>query len=343
MAVLPPDPVFTFRNLEMGPVNCICFHRAERLICGTSKGSIYLWDLQVGIWLLLMAKAELYFIYYFTLIQTNRVAHNFNISAEPVTTVQKHDETLYTQQKGGRIHSWSLSNTGYSLESSAETNHTGYCRIECIPERNLLLSPLNDNAIVVLDMLDLTKVIATLTPTTPDDATSNLGNVMCLKHIPVGDKDYVLGCYESGDFVTWDLAAGGKVVNSKRLEECPMAVDYDPATNRGVYGGPSDRLGVFSYQRNTMELVPKSDIVLKNPGVNCVKIRADRKVFSVGGWDGRIRIYSWNSLRPLAVLTDHKAAVSDIAHSLGSVSLWNSPIMGVAGLDGHVSLWDLYN
>lgn len=122
-----------------------------------------------------------------------------------------------------------------------------------------------------------------------------------------------------------------------------MTVDYDPATNRGLYGGPSDKLGVFGYQRNTMEIVKKSDILLKNPGVNTVKIREDRKVFSVGGWDGRIRIYSWSSLRPLAVLSEHKAAVADIAHSMGRVSLWNSPIMGVAGQDGHISLWDLYN
>lgn len=280
--------------------------------------------------------------------QTNRVAHTFNISSDPVTSVQKHEETLYTQQKGGQIHSWTLSNKGYTLESSSSTIHIGYCRIECIPDCNLLLSPLDKNSIVVLDMLDLTKVVATLTPsdaTTSENVkfdSSQLGNLMCMKHIPVGDLDYVLACYESGDFVTWDLKTH-KPVDCKRFEECPMTVDYDAATNRGIFGGPSDKLGVFGYQRQTMEIIKKSDIVLKNPGVNCVKIRDDRKVFTVGGWDGRIRVYSWSSLRPLAVLSEHKAAVTDVAHSTGRVSLWNSPIMGVAGLDGHISLWDLYN
>lgn len=276
------------------------------------------------------------------------MAHTFNIDATPVTTVQKHEETLYTQQKGGQIHSWDLTNKGYTLDSSSATSHTGYCRMECVPDCNLLLSPLGQNSIVALDMVDLTRVVATLTPSAAatDQAAhfdpTKLGTLMCLKHIPVGDKDYVLACYESGDFVTWDLRAE-KVVDCKRFDECPMTVDYDAATNRGVYGGPSDRLGVFGYQRNTMEIVKRSDIVLKNAGVNCVRIRGDRKVFSVGGWDGRIRIYSWSSLRPLAVLAEHKAAVVDIAHSMGSVSLWNSPIMGAAGLDGQISLWDLYN
>lgn len=272
--------------------------------------------------------------------QTNREIHNFQISADPVTTVQKHDETLFTQQKGGLIHSWTLSNTGYTLDTSADTQHSGFCRIECIPERNLLISPRNENDIVVLDMRDLSTIIATLEPARGEN--NNVGKLMCLKHIAMADQDFVLACYESGDFVTWDLR-GEKIIDQKRFDECPMAVDYDATTNRGLFGGPSEQLGVFEYSRSTMQLVRKNDIVLKNPGVNCVKIRNDRKVFSVGGWDGRIRIYSWNSLRPLAVLTDHKVAVTDIAHSIGRVSLWNSPIMAASGQDGHVSLWDLYN
>lgn len=46
--LLPPDPVFTLRNSEMGSVNCLCFHKNERLLAGTIKGNIHLWDLEVG-------------------------------------------------------------------------------------------------------------------------------------------------------------------------------------------------------------------------------------------------------------------------------------------------------
>lgn len=53
MAVLPPDPVFTLRNSEMGSVNCLCFHKNERLLAGTIKGNIHLWDLEVGFILIL--------------------------------------------------------------------------------------------------------------------------------------------------------------------------------------------------------------------------------------------------------------------------------------------------
>jgi len=47
MAVLPPDPVFSLRSPDMGAVNSLCFQENDRLLAGTVKGSVFLWDLQV--------------------------------------------------------------------------------------------------------------------------------------------------------------------------------------------------------------------------------------------------------------------------------------------------------
>lgn len=47
MALLPPDPVFTLNQREMGAINSLCFHNDERLFAATKKGQIYLFDLQV--------------------------------------------------------------------------------------------------------------------------------------------------------------------------------------------------------------------------------------------------------------------------------------------------------
>lgn len=174
------------------------------------------------------------------------------------------------------------------------------------------------------------------------DSGLKLGQIMCFKHIEMSGQRYILAAYESGDFLTWDLRTG-KILHNITLEECPMAFDFDPGSNRGIYGGPHDQLGVFSYSRNTSELVKRGVIGLKNNGINCVSIRKDQKVFCSGGWDGRIRIFSWKSLRPLAVLTEHKAAVVDISYSNDKVQLWNAPIMAASGLDGQISLWNLYN
>lgn len=100
----------------------------------------------------------------------------------------------------------------------------------------------------------------------------------------------------------------------------------------------------ISYQRQSMQLQRSTDISLKNAGINCVRIRDDKKVFASGGWDGRVRVFSWKSLRPLAVLTEHKTgAIMDIVYSSGPVAMWKAPIMAVAGMDSQISLWNLYN
>lgn len=368
MAVLPPDPLYTFRNADMGAVNCICFHRAERLISGTARGSVYLFDLQ-----------------------SNRVAHHFTLppaskgtAPAALTAVQKHDETLHTQQRDGTVAAWSLSNTGYELDHGWQTDYTGFCRIEVSAERGWLLAPLAGESIGVYDLRQPGQLVVKLEPpsaaggddddgggsavtnannadgnttaasgappaavpsTDASTSSASLGQLMCFKYVPINGQDYVLGCYESGEFVTWDVRAGGaRLADRQRIaDECPLTVDYDAQTNRGIYAGPSDRMGVFGYNRNTMRLQQRSEIAMKTAGVNCVRIRGDRRVFCTGGWDGKVRVYSWSSLRPLAVLTEHRAAVSEITYSVGKVSLWNAPVMAVASADGLISLWDLYN
>lgn len=277
---------------------------------------------------------------HFHLLQTNRSPLHFTVGSldAPVCSILHLPETLLTQQKGGIVKSWQITGSGYVLDRTIDTEHIGYCRFQCVPEDNLIICPKYENSICVYNS-DNFNLQTTLLST---DSDLKLGQVMCLKHIEMSGQKYILAAYESGDFITWDLRAE-KILHSIRLEECPMALDYDPVSNRGIYGGPSDQIGWFTYSTNLNELIKRGTITIKNSGINCVSIRKDRKVFCSGGWDGRIRIFSWKSLRPLAVLTEHNAAVVDISHSNDKVQLWNAPIMAAAGLDGQISLWNLYN
>lgn len=281
---------------------------------------------------------------YNTHTQTNRTPLHFTAGTAPINCVYHKDSFLLTQQKGGIITSWSLIGSGFVESAKLDTQHTGFCRFVCSndPDNHTVITAKDDNTIILLNGHNL-QVQQTLCSSSAAAATaSSLGNLFCLQIIMVSGQMYLLGGYESGDFLTWDLRCG-KVINSEKFDECPMAIDYELMTNRGIYGGPSDKLGIISYDRNTMQLKKLGEIPLKNAGVNCINIRKDQKVFSAGGWDGRIRIFSWKSLRPLAVLTDHKAAIMDISYSSDKVSLWKAPIMAAGGLDGQISLWDLYN
>lgn len=321
MAVLPPDPVFCLKSTEMGPVNSICFHHNERILAGTVKGGIHLWDLQ-----------------------TNRPFLNFDIGTNPITSLHHTDENLFSQEKGGTIKCWSMTNTGYLLQKTEITNHVAFCRSDYINNKEILLYPKDENSIGFITLKNY-EIIKILKP----DQDKNLGHISCIRSIQRNGQDYILAGYESGNILTWDIrdlttTINNTIGNDIILNEFPMTIDYDPITNRGLCGGSNDKLTLFSYQRQSMDLIKQCEIGIKNAGINCIKIRPDQKVFVSGGWDGRIRIFSWKSLRPLAVLTEHKnGGVMDIAFSEGKVTMWKANIMAAAGVDGQITLWDLYN
>lgn len=317
MAVLPPDPVFSLRCPEMGAVNSLCFHTTERLLAGTTKGNIFLWNLQ-----------------------TNRSPLNFDVSNNPVTSLHHLPDMLISQEKGGRVTLWSMTNKSYVRQRTIEGEHLGFCRTALLCN-NLFFYPCGENSVGVLHVNDLDMTPQMLVP--DDVQLPKLGSITCLKPFESASQIFLLAGYESGHFLTWDLSSG-LVVDLLQLEADPMSVDYDPVTNRGVVGGPGDKLITISYKRQSMQLQRGADIAIKNAGINCIRIRDDQKIFSTGGWDGRVRIFSWKSLRPLAVLTEHKnGGVMDIAYSEGKVNMWHAPIMATAGMDGQISLWDLYN
>ncbi|RDX57477.1 WD-40 repeat-containing protein [Lentinus brumalis] len=51
----------------------------------------------------------------------------------------------------------------------------------------------------------------------------------------------------------------------------------------------------------------------KHPGNACVAMRDDGRVCAVGGWDGRVRLYSTKSFKPLGTLSYHKKNCQSVA------------------------------
>lgn len=321
MAVLPPDPVYILRSSEMDNVNSLFFRNGDHLFAGTLKGEIHLWDLATnrGIFKLLTG------------------------TSEPVLAMHHTEDLLISQSRKNLIKIWNLTNSGYkAVTEIPENNNVGFCRMEITSDRKSLVIPINTNDISLYN-LDGFQQQMTLSLNSDEDM-KGLGMIMCMKCLNINGQFYILAVYESGDFLTWDLRCN-KVINRRRLEEDgpTLTVDYDLKTNRGIYGGTGNKISVFNYNLSTMEIYKKQDITIKNPGIDCVRIRADCKVFATGGWDGHIRIFSWKSLRPLAVLTDHKDAVMDVAYSGTPVTMYKAPIMAAGGKDGQISLWDIYN
>jgi guanine nucleotide-binding protein subunit beta-like protein 1 len=262
------------------------------------------------------------------------------VGPNSITQIIHTPDELFTQEKSGSLKCFNLTNSGYKLSADLDTKHLGFCRIDHIPDKNLLVTPRNDNNIGIHTIPTMKEEQLLLASNVPD--RNNLGLILSLKHIQISGQTYILAGYESGDLLAWDLRCG-KVISALKYDECPMAIDYDEVTNRGLIGGSGDKIHVFSFVRNTLDMVKKTEIGIKNPGIHCLKIRKDLKIFTSGGWDGRIRIFSWKSMRPLAVLTEHKNELMDIAFSPDVVAMWKAPIMAAAGIDGQITLWNIYN
>ncbi|KAI9513313.1 WD40 repeat-like protein [Russula earlei] len=56
----------------------------------------------------------------------------------------------------------------------------------------------------------------------------------------------------------------------------------------------------------------------KHPGNGAVAFHDDGRVCAIGGWDGRVRLFSTTSLKPLGTLIYHKAAVQALAFARAS-------------------------
>lgn len=231
------------------------------------------------------------------------------------------------------------------LDRELCTDNSSYCRMDACEKRNLVIVPRNDSQVQLLDGGTL-ESHALLAPF--DEHGQPFGTVMAVKLVEISEEGvFVLGAYESGVVCLWDLSTG-KLLHSAKLvtgEESPLTLDYDVVANRGVIGTTAEQIVVFSIDRRSCQLLDKkTDIAIKNRGVNRIRVRPhDQKVFASAGWDGRVRVFSWRSLRPLAVLTEHKRNVLDLVYSPGVVSMWKAPIMATAGEDSSIALWDLYN
>lgn len=140
-----------------------------------------------------------------------------------------------------------------------------------------------------------------------------------------------------------------------------------PQKNRGIYQPKIDR-----------QTKPSKIVQTKHSGQQGLRIRSDGKIFATAGWDSRVRVYSLQSLKELAVLKWHKEGCYAVAFARitspgddigkvgeikttdeeGAVAAVTDAILSVkekrdlrattthwlaaGSKDGKVSLWDIY-
>ena len=83
-----------------------------------------------------------------------------------------------------------------------------------------------------------------------------------------------------------------------------------------------------------------------NPGIGAVMVRGDGRLLVTGGWDTRLRLFSWgpDKLKPLAVLQFHSESVETLlcCDNLEQGRLKGRRLIVAGGKDGKISFWDIY-
>lgn len=250
---------------------------------------------------------------------------------ESIQVIHSIDQSILTQEKSGIIKIWDISESHYQ-NTRSYVSYGGYCKSLLLKE-NLIVPQGNSK----LDLLDLNlNKIETFHPT--DD---KLGNCMCLEKAVINGTLYILAGYETGDVILYDLRTN-KVCSKLKLKECIISISYDSLTTRGICGNSSNMVQLFTIDKS-LNMSLKCEISITNQGCNVVKIRPDKKIFISGCWDGKLRLFSWKSLRLLVVLNEHRKTITDVQFSPHTVNYWKSNIMAASSGDGYVSLWNLYN
>ena len=164
------------------------------------------------------------------------------------------------------------------------------------------------------------------------------GTVMTIAQAEA-DTGRLLAGYENGEIVLWDWNTNSQVlsVNLAPAIGTIMSLTWDREKRLGAVVGSEDKVVVLDQE---LEVVTERKVT--NSGLSSALVRADGKILVTGGWDGRLRVFSWlkpHKLKPLAVLQFHQEAVT-------SLSSCESPggkhLVVAGGKDGKISVWDIY-
>ncbi|KAL4252581.1 WD40-repeat-containing domain superfamily protein [Abortiporus biennis] len=163
---------------------------------------------------------------------------------------------------------------------------------------------------------------------------NSLGIIMSmhlLEHVhpnSSGDTQLRLLCaYENGSVTMWGYMRKGKPISIE-------GIGWDPLWTAKVHvesvmATAVSRDRTFALSASADHLIGRYDLVntrssedskttctvyrIKNPGNGAIAIRDDGRVCAIGGWDGKVRLYSTKSLKPLGSLDYHKKNAQSVA------------------------------
>ncbi|XP_041534297.1 guanine nucleotide-binding protein subunit beta-like protein 1 [Microtus oregoni] len=316
----PPGPTFVLRGTQ-SPVNTLHFGPPSQalesplLFSGSQSGLVHIWSLQ-----------------------TRRTVATLNgHGGQGVTWLKTlpQGHQLLSQGRDLRLCLWDLAEGRNTILDEVQLDSVGFCKSSILARGQLcwmLAVPGKGNSEVqILEMPSKTSV-CTLKP----EADAKPGMPMCLGlwQTNSSPRPLLLAGYEDGSVTLWDISERKVCSRIACHEEPVMGLDFDSQKAKGVSGSAGKVLAVWSLDGQQSLQVCKTQ-ELTNPGIAEVTIRPDHKLLATAGWDHRIRVFHWRTMKPLAVLAFHSASVYCVAFATDG-------LLAAGSKDQRISIWSLY-
>nr|XP_004670902.1 guanine nucleotide-binding protein subunit beta-like protein 1 isoform X2 [Jaculus jaculus] len=317
----PPDPQFVLRGTRSA-VNALCFCEGSQalerplLFSGSQSGLVHIWSLQTQ----------------------RAIAVLDGHGSQSVIWVQTlpQGQQLLSQGRDLQLCLWDLAEGRNAIVDSIRLESVGFCRSSILAggqQRWTLAVPgKGSDEVQILEMPSKTSV-CTLKP----EADAKPGMPMCLGlwQANSSPRPLLLVGYEDGSVVLWDISERKVCSHIACHEEPVMGLDFDSQKARGVSGSAGKELVVWSVD-GPQSLQVCGTHKLTNPGIADVAIRPDHKILATAGWDCRIRVFHWRTMKALAVLAFHSASVNCVAFATNG-------LLAAGSKDQRISVWSLYS
>ncbi|XP_015922342.1 guanine nucleotide-binding protein subunit beta-like protein 1 [Parasteatoda tepidariorum] len=322
MPKLPPLPFFILHGHE-GNITALEFNNETddtidikpTLLSGSDAGEIFIWNLQS-------------FRTLFKFISPMK---------KPIMFLKYYKSKLFIQSKDGVINVWSYDNFNWTVIRNFESDSVAFCASVFWLSDNKAFITLYNQDEHLLDIYNLEE--ERKSKQLKMDASKGL--CMCLKVIKLHGKQFFLAGFENGAIELRDGEDGNEVHSMNFHEGLVTCLDYDlELKNRGISGGADKFLQTWSISDN-FQIENVCQLALTEPGVSDVKIRHDGKIVIAAGWDFSIKIFSWKTLKPLAILNFHEQTIHSLACSPFPIDKKNS-VFASGSKDKNIALWTIY-
>lgn len=254
-------------------------------------------------------------------------------------------------------------------ERQGESSADGALNTPRSDESILLAVPGVKEGDILIQALPSEKIVAAI----PADVAAKTGMLMVLRLVVASDETVtIVAGYENGAVAVFRQAnrVFERVLMAKAHSQPVLSLDVSPDGGCAFSSGAD--AAVVRYELGDKGGERVKVVQTKHAGQQSLNVRSDGRIFATAGWDGRMRVYSAQSMRELAVLKWHKegcyalafAEVLDgheqVSQTKGDDSNGSSTrtemtvrqrrankaqtahMLAAGSKDGKISLWEIY-